>query len=106
MKNQVDPRRFIGKTFTRRKAFASSVDYYCIWIDGLMVGRIMKVPRAGNKSVWYWSLNGPYYPGPISPDGEAETFEAARDAFKTKFWAWHVWAMKRERMATWEGADA
>jgi hypothetical protein len=106
MKSQVDPRRFIGKSFTRRKAFPNSVDDYSIWIDGLMVGRIMEVPRAGHKTVWYWSINGPYFPGPKSPDGEAASFEAARDSFKAKFWEWHVWAMKREDMAAWEGADA
>jgi hypothetical protein len=58
----------------------------------------MKVPRPGNKMMWFWTLHGPYFPGPKSPDGEEETFEAARDAFKTKFWERHVWAMKREAM--------
>ena len=102
---KIDPRRFIGKGFTRRKTFPDSVDDYCIWIDGIKVGRIMKVPRAGNNMVWFWSLHGPYFPGPKSPDGEEETYEAARDAFKAKFWEWHVWAMKRETMAAWEGAE-
>lgn len=106
MKNQVDPRRFIGKSFTRRRTFATSEHDYGIWIDGLLIGRIMQVPRAGHKVAWYWSLNGPYYPGPFSPDGEADSFEVARRAFKAKFWQWHVWAMKQEHMASWEGANA
>lgn len=104
MKDHVDPRRFIGKSFTRRKTFADSIDDYSIWIDGLQAGRIMKVRRAGNVMVWFWALHGPDFPGPKSHDGEEETFEAARDAFKAKFREWHAWAMKRERLAKWNGA--
>ena len=45
MKNQVDPRRFIGKGFTSRKTFLNSVDDYSIWIDEIRVGRVTKKER-------------------------------------------------------------
>lgn len=105
MKNEVDPRRFIGKTFTRRKTFADSRDDYVAMIDGLAAGRIMKVQRAGNKHVWFWTLTGPHFPGPKSHDGEEDTLEAAQKAFKWMFWQWHTWAMKQEGPATWYGAE-
>jgi hypothetical protein len=92
-KDEVDPHRFTGKTFTRRKAFPNTHDDYIILIDGLSAGRIMKMVRAGRREVWFWTLTGPYFPGPKSHDGEEDTFEAARDEFKKVFWRWHVWAL-------------
>jgi hypothetical protein len=38
-------------------------------------------------------------------NGEEETFEAARDAFKKMFWEWHTWALKQPGNATWYGAE-
>jgi hypothetical protein len=35
-KDEVDPCRFTGKNFSRRKAFPDSHDDYCILIDGLV----------------------------------------------------------------------
>jgi hypothetical protein len=42
MKAEVDPIRFTGKTFTRRKTFPDSQDDYCVLIDDLKAGRFMK----------------------------------------------------------------
>ena len=104
-KDHVDPRRFTGKMFTRRKTFLNSQDDYVIRIDGLSAGRIMKKTLPGQKAVWFWTLTGPYFPGPKSHDGEEETFEAARDAFKKVFWEWHAWALKQSGKVTWYGAN-
>ena len=104
MKDQVDPRRFTGKMFTRRKTFLTSVDDYSIRIDGLTAGRIMKKILPGQKEVWFWTLTGPHYPGPKSHDGQEESFEAARDEFKKVFWQWQSWALKQPGKATWYGA--
>jgi hypothetical protein len=38
--DEVDPGRFTGKSFTRRKAFPNTHNDYCIYIDGLGAGRI------------------------------------------------------------------
>ena len=103
--SQVDPHRFTGKMFTRRTTFLASTDDYAIRIDGLIAGRIMKKILPGQKAVWFWTLTGPYFPGPKSHDGQGETFEAARDEFKKVFWAWHAWALKQPGSATWYGAE-
>ena len=103
--SEIDPSRFTGKDFTRRKAFLDSHYDYSILIDGLTAGRIMKMIRAGQREVWFWTLTGPYFPGPKSHDGEEETFEAARDEFKKVFWRWHAWALQQPGKATWYGAD-
>ena len=104
IRNQVDPHRFTGKMFTRRKALLNSVDDYDIRIGGLTAGRIMKMTLPGQRSVWFWTLTGPYYPGPKSHDGQEATFEAARDEFKKVFWSWHAWALKQPGKTTWHGA--
>lgn len=45
-KDEVDPRRFTGKRFTRRKTFPDSNDDYSIFIDGLLAGRIREQANA------------------------------------------------------------
>lgn len=102
--SQVDPRRFTGKMFTRRTTFLTSADDYAIRIDGLIAGRIMKKILPGQKAVWFWTLTGPYFPGPKSHDGQEETFEAARDEFKKIFWQWQAWALRQPGKASWYGA--
>jgi hypothetical protein len=103
-KDEVDPNRFTGKRFTRRQAFPDSKDDYSILIDGLIAGRIMKKTMSFQRVTWFWTLTSPYFPGPKSHDGEEDTFEAAREAFKKEFWQWHAWALKQPGEATWYGA--
>jgi hypothetical protein len=105
IRDQVDPHRFTGKMFTRRKAFLTSVDDDCIRIDGLTAGRIMKKTLPSQKEVWFWTLTGPHFPGPKSHDGQEETFEAARDEFKKVFWQWQAWALQQPGKATWYAAN-
>lgn len=105
LKDRVDPKRFTGKRFSRRQAFPSTTHDFTIWIDGLVAGRIMKKVLPGQKAVWFWTLTGPYFPGPKSQDGQEETFEAARDEFKKVFWQWQVWALEQQGMATWYGGS-
>lgn len=102
--SEIDPSRFTGKTFTRRKAFPNSRDDYTIFIDGLKAGRIMKKTFAFQRVSWFWTLTRPYFPGPKSHDGEEDTFDAARDEFKKVFWRWHAWALQQPGKATWYGA--
>lgn len=104
-RDQVDPNRFNGKIFKRRPTFPGVADDFAIRIDGLIAGRIMRKILPGQKAVWFWTLTGPYFPGPKSHDGQEETFEAARDEFKKVFWQWHAWALKKPGKVTWYGAD-
>jgi hypothetical protein len=103
--NDAGPSRFTGKTFSRSKTFSNSVDDYSIRIDGLTAGRIMKKKLGFQRVVWFWTLTGPYFPGPKSHDGEEDTLEKAREAFKICFWQWLAWALKQQGLATWYGAD-
>jgi hypothetical protein len=104
MRNEVDPRRFIGKQFKRRQAFQHAANDFSIIIDGLVAGRIMQKKRADQRVIWFWTMTAPYYPFKMH-HGEEETYEAARDAFKAQFWEWHKWALKQTGMATWYGDD-
>ena len=104
-RDEVDPHRFTGKSFARRKAFPTSPDDYIILIDGLVAGRIMQKTSAGQRVVWFWNMTAAYYPIKALHYGEEETFEAATEAFKKMFWQWYAWAMKQAGPATWYGAD-
>ena len=84
--NEVDLYRFIGKTFSRRKTFPDSIDDYCIRFDGLTAGRVMEKKLGFQRVVWFWTLMGPYFPGPKSHDGEEDTLEKAQEAFKVSLW--------------------
>jgi hypothetical protein len=105
LKDEVDPNRFTGKTFTRRKCFPNSVDDYRIMIDGLSAGRIKITQRAYKRVVWEWFFHGPYYPHNYPHHGEEETFEAAGEVLKKLFWRWHAWALKQPGKVTWYGAE-
>jgi hypothetical protein len=100
----VDPNRFTGKTFTRRMTFPNTADDYKIRIDGLAAARIMKVTGGFQRVFWLWSLTGPHYPQSYPHNGEEDTYEAARDAFKKLFWQWHAWALKQPGKVNWYGA--
>lgn len=104
MKDEVDPSRFTGKRFTRRKTWPNTPDDYVAIIDGLVAGRILKRRSEAQGEYWFWTMNGPYFPGPPT-HGEKPTLEAAQDAFKLLFWKWHAWALKQPGKATWYGAD-
>lgn len=103
MNDRIDPHRFTGKTFSRRKAFPNSADDYVIQIDGLTAGRIMKKTITGQRVVWFWTMTAAYYPIKALHHGEEETYEAARDAFKKMFWEWQAWAIKQPGKVTWYG---
>ena len=104
MKDEVDPKRFTGKAFTRRRTSPDSKADYAIVIDGLIAGRIMKKTLSFQRVTWFWSLTAPYFPVSTPQNGDEETFEAARDAFKKLFWEWHAWALKQQGKVTWYGA--
>jgi hypothetical protein len=103
--DQVDPSRFTGKSFTRRKTFPGSVDDYVVIVDGLLAGRIMKKTLSFQRVAWFWSMYGPYYSSPTGCRGEEDTLEKAQDAIKVCFWQWQAWALEQPGKATWYGAE-
>jgi hypothetical protein len=73
-----------------------------ILIDGLVAGRIFNQPRSDGKTVWFWSVTGPYIPPELQPtNGEAETLEVAQQALKVKFLQWQRWAIAESKEAAW-----
>jgi hypothetical protein len=49
-KNEFDPNRFTGKTFSHRMTLPDSTEDYSIRIDGLTAGRIMKKDEGTEKN--------------------------------------------------------
>lgn len=105
MKDEVDPKRFTGKAFTRRKISPDAKADYAMVIGGLIAGRIMKKTVGFQRGTWVWTLTAPYFPVSTCQNGEEDTFEAAREAFKKLFWEWHTWALKQPGKVTWLAKD-
>lgn len=104
-KYKIDPKRFKGKKLTRRQTVPGTSDDYDIRIDGLSVGRIMKKIESDQRVSWFWTMTAPYFPHNQPQNGEEETFEAARDAFKRMFREWLAWVSKQSGKVTWNGVE-
>jgi hypothetical protein len=99
MVSYIYPDRFQGVPFIRKEITKND---YSILIDGLVAGRIINQPRSDGKTVWFWSVTGPYIPPELQPtNGEAETLEVAQQALKVKFLQWQRWAIAESKEAAW-----
>jgi hypothetical protein len=75
--------------------------------DGVSIGSISRHTRAGRPVVWHWGVDTMplMAPGRRPPFGDADSFEAAQEAFKSAFTAWHatldpsLWENNRSRIA-------
>jgi hypothetical protein len=83
---------------------AVAPDAYRISFDGVEVGSIaMRTDHVQQHDFWRWAVDAlPLkYHGGSPPAGDAESFPAAMDVFKTGFTKWHegflpgVWEMNR-----------
>jgi len=73
-------------TFTLRRTGIGGIsdkDDYCVWKDGMEVGRIRLAPERGwnGHENWLWNINVPL---PIPPwcGGNAASLDEAKSAFK------------------------
>jgi hypothetical protein len=99
MVSYIYPDRFQDKPFIRREIATND---HCILIDELVAGRIVNQTRSHGKSVWFWTVTGPYIPSELLPtNGEAETLEEAQEALKVKFLQWQAWAVAQGKDALW-----
>jgi hypothetical protein len=57
-------------------------DNYEVLADGVMVGRIMRVAAAPERTSWFWSLTSDYRKDRSPTNGYEPTHEAAMAAFK------------------------
>lgn len=99
MHDSVDPRQFIGQQMT-----LSPIDDgdYSVMIAGLRAGRIMRTVRMGRRTVWFWTLTGPYLNSAGSTSsGEADSLLEAKAAFRQAFDRWLKWAVGKEKLAVW-----
>ena len=101
MVSYIYPDRFQGKSFIRHKIATND---FSVLIDGMDAGRIINQARSHGKTVWFWSVTGPYMPPEMQPtNGEAETLEEAQEALKVKFLQWQTWAVAEGKKAAWHG---
>lgn len=97
----IDPKTLVGQQLRLRKTAEAD---YTVRVADLAAGRIMRKPVAGGSTVWLWTVTGPYVPPKLQPShGDAESLDAAKEAFKVKFRAWLLWANSRSGEATWNG---
>lgn len=63
---------------------------YRLKFDGVEIGSISRQDRAGSRSVWHWGIDTlPLMDrGGRTPRGDADSFEAAKDAFRWGFEQW------------------
>src|SRR5687768_13370113 len=70
----------------------ASPDSYRIKFDGVEVGSVSKRSDLDQREYWHWGVD--VMPlmdhGGRPPSGDAWSFEAALEAFKTAFTAWHA----------------
>lgn len=91
-------------SFTYRQVTQNS---FRVSADGVSIGSISRHTRAGRPAVWHWGVDTMSLmdPGGRPPFGDADSFEAAQQAFKSAFAAWHaalapgLWENNRSRIA-------
>jgi hypothetical protein len=65
----------------------------------------MQKIESDQRVIWFWTMTASYYPHNQPQNGEEETFESVRDAFKRIFREWLAWASKQSGKVTWNGVD-
>jgi hypothetical protein len=87
-----DPCRFKGKALVLK---AQAPDDYVVTIDGLTAGRIFKTSRT-DRTVWLWTLTGPYLNAPtlnLGGSGEVLSLKDAKAALRGNFDKWLAWTL-------------
>lgn len=73
---------------------------YAVIVRDMVAGRIMAQDRSGGRRIWFWTVTGPYLPDQLQPsNGEADSLDGARAAFRAKFDRWLAWAVALDRQA-------
>lgn len=95
----VDPAAFEGQPLFLKR---SATDDYAVVVKDMVAGRIILQPRSFGRAVWFWTVTGPYLPDQLRPgNGEAETLDGARAAFRAKFDKWLAWAATLQHQVVW-----
>jgi hypothetical protein len=79
-------------------------DDYAVMAGSRTAGRIMAKPKAFGESVWFWTVTGPHIPVALHPsNGETETFDAAKAAYRSKFKSVFALAERENKIVHWVG---
>jgi hypothetical protein len=101
MPNYVDPFAFEGQPLMLKKR---AHDDYAVTVADRVAGRIMAQARSGGRKVWFWTVTGPYLPDHLRPsNGDADTLDEAKAAFRAKFDKWLTWASTLSHQVVWNG---
>jgi hypothetical protein len=99
MPHYVDPSAFEGLPLILKR---TGVDDHSVRVNDMVAGRIMAQDRSGGRRVWFWTITGPYLPEHLRPgNGEAETLDEAKAAFRAKFDKWLAWASMLQHEVVW-----
>ncbi len=95
----IEPSRFRGLPLITK---ATAENDFSVMCDGLGVGRILLTPIANGAAVWFWTITGPaLVQAGLSSSGQADSLEAARQAFRTRFDEWLAWALAADVAVRW-----
>ena len=79
-------------------------DDFAVMAGNRCAGRIMRKPKAFGESVWLWTITGPHVPATLQPShGDAESLEAAKSAFRSKWERIDKWAASEGTPLHWHG---
>lgn len=99
MPHYVDPASFEGQPLILKRYAEGD---YGVVVRDLVAGRIMHQPRSFGQKVWFWTVTGPYLPDQLQPsNGEADSLDDAKAAFRAKFNRWLAWAVPLKHMVVW-----
>lgn len=99
MHYRFDARIFTGQTMLLAR---SVEDDFRVTIAGHTAGRIFRTMRGSNRSIWFWTVTGPYLNGAqLTGCGDADDLQDAKIAFRSTFDAWHAWAIRQNAPVTW-----
>jgi len=99
MRITVDPHRFTGSSLTTR---ALAVNDFAVEIDGLNVGRIMRLPQVADRMAWVWSINGPVLAhAGLNSSGETPSLAEARQSLREVWDRWLTWALASDLPVHW-----
>ena len=99
MPHYVDPAIFEGQPLFLKRI---SEGNYAVIVRDMIAGRIICRARSFGQRVWFWSVTEPYLPDQLRPsNGEADSLDDARKAFREKFDRWLAWAVPLQHMTVW-----
>jgi hypothetical protein len=58
--NWLDPKRFVGKSFTLRPTLPDSINNHVAVTSGLSAARMVMESKVASRTAWCWYVTGPW----------------------------------------------